>query len=236
MLGRFMCHNIHCVIYTPTQTLKDRILEARGTDQPFLEGTIWKIIHDIAVLMSRMPPDTPCQPKHFRFMGSQLLFHRTPPIHTDYPTMVVNLTGMVIYDPPEIITRQQTTSPTYLNSTWTLGCIAYEIAALEPAYYDREGDGNVIRVMMDMNQGNLPPHIPETYSDDLWRFIRRCLSPISERQDLLGLLPQIRHKVEEYFPQTNGLVSAWLYFESFMHDCSDSESEALHRTITNESQ
>ena len=57
----------------------------------------------------------------------------------------------------------------------TLGCIAYELTTLVPAYYDREGTGNMMKVMTDVIQAVPPPDIPGNYSDDIRNMIKKCL-------------------------------------------------------------
>ena len=77
-----------------------------------------------------------------------------------------------IYEAPEVLERKGSSQATL---SWTVGCIAYELTTLVPAYYDRSGSGNMMKVMTDVIQATPPPEISESYSDDLRNIIAKCL-------------------------------------------------------------
>ena len=68
-----------------------------------------------------------------------------------------------IYEVSEVLDRKHA-SPRTLS--WTMGCIAYELTTLVPAYYDREGTGNMMKIMTDVIQAVPSPGYP-------WKLFRR---------------------------------------------------------------
>ena len=78
---------------------------------------------------------------------------------------VMNTADAAFYEAPEVLMRQPLGGAQ--GKVWAVGCIAYELAAKEPAYCDREGSGNLMSVMMGITQGIPPPPIPHPYSKDL---------------------------------------------------------------------
>ena len=87
-----------------------------------------------------------------------------------------------LYSPPEVLKGQQF-SPA--SQVWLLGCVLYELAAMEPAYKIQGTD--MFTALANIMEGRLPPEINACFSDDLKTTINECL-----RGD-----PESRPSVEE---------------------------------------
>lgn len=85
-----------------------------------------------------------------------------------------------VYEAPEVLGRQNPDSKAH---SWNLGCLLYEMLALEPAFYDRSGV-NPFSVFMDIMQGNLPA-IPASASQSMTDLVNRCL--VSDSANRLSL-------------------------------------------------
>ena len=91
-----------------------------------------------------------------------------------------NTTG--VYSPPEVLRGQQF-SPA--SQVWLLGCVLYELAAMEPAYKIQGTD--MFTALANIMEGRPPPEINASFSDDLKSTITNCL-----KSD-----PETRPSVEE---------------------------------------
>lgn len=79
-----------------------------------------------------------------------------------------NNTGL--YSPPEVLRGQQF-SPE--SQVWLLGCVLYELAAMEPAYKIEGTD--MFTALANIMEGRPPPEINDSFSDDLKSTIHECL-------------------------------------------------------------
>ena len=80
-----------------------------------------------------------------------------PPTNVDQTGHMTEVGGGIeaaVYEAPEVLGRQDPGAKAF---SWTVGCVVYEMLALEPAFYDRTGGMNPFSVFMDIMQGNLPP-------------------------------------------------------------------------------
>lgn len=94
-----------------------------------------------------------------------------------------NLKG--IYTPPEVLNEETSDK----SVTWIIGCIIYEMATLRPAYAIQGTD--MFSALSEVMEGNAPPPIATSYSEDLRGLVESCLRPADEGRpsldELLGI-------------------------------------------------
>ena len=169
-LTSFVCNDMVCHIYHRTQSLADVISAARGTSNPLCEPFIWQSIHQISCIASNIPPEMKLKPKLFHLYKGQVVYK--PSITVDDMAQCFNSPEMAFYEAPEVLSEAP---HSIYSQSWTIGCIIYEMLALDPAYYDRGSTGDIMSVMMGIIEGVLPPPPPMTYSPDLLGLLAACL-------------------------------------------------------------
>ncbi len=194
-LSQFEEQGVLVVVSSLTQTLLEVLHQLSHVHAYLDENTIWHFMYDLAESMVTSGINQAVfHPREFHLKDNKL-FYRHAQIASDNTMQVVNNTGAAIYEAPELLMRQGEKSST---STWVFGCIAYEMAALEPAFHDRDKTGNVMAVMVAITRGALPPRIPDQYSDALWEIITCSLVKQAEnRPSLLDIKERIGAKIEE---------------------------------------
>lgn len=162
------------------------IEKLREAGETLSEQRVWKALHEIANSVDSLPLGG-LHPTRLR-IKNDTVFCR-PPFHPPFGSLllipVFNGSRAGFYDAPEILDHKHAIGAPALS--WTLGCITYELTTLVPAYYDREGTGNMMKVVTDVLQAVPPPEISQNYSDDLKNLIQKCL-----RRD-----PQMRPTLED---------------------------------------
>ena len=113
-------------------------------------------------------------------LDSGLLYMASAQDNMNAMAMGDNTTG--VYSPPEVLRGQQF-SPA--SQVWLLGCVLYELAAMEPAYKIQGTD--MFTALANIMEGRPPPEINASFSDDLKSTITNCL-----KSD-----PETRPSVEE---------------------------------------
>lgn len=79
-----------------------------------------------------------------------------------------------IYSPPEVINEEISEK----SITWIVGCIAYEMATLRPAYAIQGTD--LFSALNDVMEGKTPALISSCYSEELRNVVEKCLQPHAE--------------------------------------------------------
>ena len=99
-----------------------------------------------------------------------------------------------IYVAPERI-KGQRYSPK--QDSWSLGCVAYELVYLGPAFHLGPGE-NIFKVLNNIVNGVAPPRLAEAdyYSPDAANLILSCLMPD----------PRLRPTIEDLFCLTSSLM------------------------------
>ena len=156
-----------------TDNLGQYFEKLREVGETLSEQRIWKALSHICTSAVQSEVDV-LHPSRLRVMQDQIFcrlpFHRPP--RDICMTRLIAGSRAGIYEAPEVLERKHTGEATL---SWTVGCIAYELTTLVPAYYDRTGSGNMMKVMTDVIQATPPPEISRSYSDDLRNIIAKCL-------------------------------------------------------------
>ena len=178
-------HNDHtCAAYEYTETLAAKIDNVKQSASAFPPISIWRTISQLCTLAQDLVPDAKLRPDNIHYQNSGRMFFRDTSTATQDMTTVINSTSAAFYEAPEMFMRQACSEH---SLCWAIGCIAYELAALEPAYFDREESGNVMAVMMSITQGTPPPPLTEAFSDqELSVFITSCLQVQQDQRPTLA--------------------------------------------------
>jgi hypothetical protein len=189
LIATFAEDNHLCCVFLPTQTLAQRIDKAKDTEISLDHSIIWQTLSSIIKVLksNKISPIS-------RISSTGIQFHKTGQI----TVLCTNEDGeqtiafeaqrnMPVYEAPEVIRRQK---PDEKAHSWNIGCLLYEMLALEPAFYDRSGE-NPFSVYMDIMQGNMPP-VPDSGSESLTDLVSHCLiiSP-SDRYSLQDITNSI---------------------------------------------
>ncbi|KAK3086466.1 hypothetical protein FSP39_018830 [Pinctada imbricata] len=166
---------IVCCIYEPTESLGDNIKASREKGTTFQETFIWKTIAGLAqeFKTEKYNPLMKISTSTVRFHSTGEMFLEVPMNTGDTGHMTEVGGGMdsAVYEAPEVLGRQDCSEAAF---SWTIGCIIYEMLALEPAYFDRSGT-NPFSVFMDIMQGTHPPE-PQEGSNELREIMHQCLT------------------------------------------------------------
>lgn len=161
-----------CCILLPTQSLAERIDKAKETGSNLEHSIIWQTITRILHIFQsgQISPVTSVTSASVMYHTNG---HITVTTHAGDSGSVTAMEAQVdkpVYEAPEVLGRQDPDSKAH---SWNLGCLLYEMLALEPAFYDRSGV-NPFSVFMDIMQGNLPP-VPPNASESLTDLVNHCL-------------------------------------------------------------
>ncbi|CAH1782436.1 unnamed protein product [Owenia fusiformis] len=167
-LTTFACNGINFEVHKEARRLDDMIHRVKTHFTFFTEEEIWFIALKLSQATKSCNSQSTIKPECVFSLPDNTLFLRFPS-EPDQDTEIMS--GVAFYEAPEVLMQQPQTEQSRM---WSIGCILYEIAALEPAYYDREKTGNAMAPMMEITQGTLPPEL-ERYSDDLKNLIKQCL-------------------------------------------------------------
>ena len=169
----FAEEDFHIYVLEYTDNLGQYFEKLREVGETLSEQRIWKALSNICTSVVQSEVDV-LHPSRLRVMQDKIFcrlpFHR--PSRDICMTHLIAGSRAGIYEAPEVLERKRTGDATL---SWTVGCIAYELTTLVPAYYDRTGSGNMMKVMTDVIQATPPPEISRSYSDDLRNIIAKCL-------------------------------------------------------------
>ncbi|XP_062570512.1 serine/threonine-protein kinase Nek6-like [Saccostrea cucullata] len=166
--GDFMC-----CIQLPFQSLAEKINQAKESGSTLDHTTIWKTLNCLIHYFSHSHISpinriSSLQIKYFK--NGQISLDMLPANNTETVTVMEGQMNAPIYEAPEVLSRQDPDEKAY---SWNVGCLVYEMLALEPAFYDRTGE-NPFSAYMDIMQGNVP-QIPTTASESLTNLVNHCL-------------------------------------------------------------
>lgn len=173
MVASFKENGYLCCVLIPTQSLAEKIDKAKETGTTLEQGLIWqtltKVLH--VFLSGQISPVTSIPSTDIRYLPNGWITINSP--NNEETGMVTAMEAQIdkpVYEAPEVLGRQNPDSKAH---SWNLGCLLYEMLALEPAFYDRSGV-NPFSVFMDIMQGNLPA-VPATASKSLTDIVNHCL-------------------------------------------------------------
>ena len=149
---------IVCCIYEPTESLADHIAARKAEGAEFQENFVWTTMAGVIkeFLSGKFDTVMKISTEVIRFHSNGTVFI-DPPTNVDQTGHMTEVGGGIeaaVYEAPEVLGRQDPGAKAF---SWTVGCVVYEMLALEPAFYDRTGGMNPFSVFMDIMQGNLPP-------------------------------------------------------------------------------
>lgn len=101
-------------------------------------------------------------------LDSGLLYQSSP--QDTMNAMAMGDTNTGLYSPPEVL-KGQAFGPE--SQVWLLGCLLYELAAVDPAYKVEGTD--MFSALANIMEGRPPPDINENFSDELKTTIRDCV-------------------------------------------------------------
>lgn len=147
-----------CQIFEKTQTLLHKLEQCRNTQENIEEKFIWEILGIVAsyFLEKEVSPDIKMSTESIIIMNNGHIFvFISPHANTDDMTMAMQGGSTAVYEAPEVLTQQ---NPDSRALSWTMGCILYEMLALEPAYYDPDGT-NPFAAFMQITEGKKPREV-----------------------------------------------------------------------------
>ncbi|XP_078352168.1 serine/threonine-protein kinase Nek7-like [Oculina patagonica] len=179
------------------KSLYELVHEYRRTGVKFSEWLLWKMLNQICdalwYLQRRKIVHTEIQSKTLSLSNTgDILLHNLL-IYTPSETELnVCLDGKDsfygIYVAPERIRGQRHSNK---QDSWSLGCVAFELMYLEPAFPLRQGE-NIFETLNNIVNGVPPARLTEAeslYSSDIGNLIVSCLMPE----------PRLRPTIEDIF-------------------------------------
>lgn len=164
----------------PPVALVDVLTEQRNLRRLLPEYLIWKAFCELCSAMKYLNEkgiiyETSKPSERISFdenavlkLDSGLLYMASAQDNMNAMALGDNNTG--IYSPPEVLKGQQF-GPS--SQVWLLGCVLYELAALEPAYKIQGTD--MFTALANIMEGRSPPEINGNFSEDLKSTIAGCL-------------------------------------------------------------
>lgn len=179
-------------------SLYDLVHEYRKAGVTFSEGLLWKMLHQICdalwYLQRRQIVHTEIQSKTLSLSKSgDILLHNLliyTPSETELNVCVDGKDSFYgIYVAPERIRGERYSSK---QDAWALGCVAFEMVFLEPAFPLRPGE-NIFETLNNIVHGVPPATLNEadnkSCGSDIENLIRSCLMPE----------PRLRPSIEDAF-------------------------------------
>lgn len=183
MVASFKENGHLCCVLIPTQSLAEKIDKAKESGTMLEHGLIWKTLTKVlhVFLSGQISPVRSIPSTDIRYLPNGWI--TINPTDNEESGMVTAMEAQIdkpVYEAPEVLGRQNPDSKAH---SWNLGCLLYEMLALEPAFYDRSGV-NPFSVFMDIMQGNFPA-VPASASQSLTDLVNRCL--VSDSANRLSL-------------------------------------------------
>lgn len=167
------------------KSLYELVQEYRKAGVKFSEWLLWKMLYQICdvlwYLQKRQMVHAEIQSKTLSLSNTgDILLHNLliyTPSETELNACVDGKDSFYgIYVAPERIRGQK---HSHKQDSWSLGCVAYELAFLEPAFPLHQGE-NIFETLNNVVNGVRPARLQEAenlYSPDLGYFIMSCLIP-----------------------------------------------------------
>lgn len=161
-----------CCVFIPTQSLAEKIDKANETGCTLDHSIIWQTLSSImnAFQSKNISPIARISSTSIQFHTSGHITVNCTHDKSEQITTFEAKINMPVYEAPEVIGRQK---PDTKAHSWNIGCLLYEMLALEPAFYDRSGT-NPFSVFMDIMQGNMPS-VPSSANNSLTDLVSHCL-------------------------------------------------------------
>lgn len=168
------------------KSLYELVRDYRRTGIRVSEWLLWKMLHQICdallYLQRRQIVHAEIQSKTLSLTNTgDILLHNLliyTPSETELNVCVDAKDSFYgIYVAPERIKGQRYS---HKQDSWSLGCVAYELANLEPAFHLGPGE-NIFEALNNIVNGMQPPRLTEAdyYSPDVVNLIVSCLMPDS---------------------------------------------------------
>ncbi|XP_071089630.1 serine/threonine-protein kinase Nek6-like [Haliotis cracherodii] len=158
-LASFEEGEYQCSIYQKTENLQDIIEACKQNGTRISDEVSWKVVCEFCrwVLINASGFSGKLSTAVINFTcDGRIFFDLTESQPDEQDITALNMgTPLPVYEAPEILTRN---NPDEQAFVWSLGCVVYEMLALEPAYFDSDGS-NPFAVYMKIIQGELPPDI-----------------------------------------------------------------------------
>lgn len=185
------------------KSLHELVHDYRKTGIKLPEWLLWKMLHqicDVLLYLQRkqiVHPEISSKTLSLTRTGDILLHNLLiyTPSETELNVCVDAKDSFYgIYVAPERI-KGQRYSPK--QDSWSLGCVAYELVYLGPAFHLGPGE-NIFKVLNNIVNGVAPPRLAEAdyYSPDAVNLILSCLMPD----------PRLRPTIEDLFYLTSSLM------------------------------
>ncbi|XP_061197882.1 serine/threonine-protein kinase Nek6-like [Saccostrea echinata] len=173
LIGLFEEGDFFCCILLPSESLAEKIDKAKESGTTLDHRTIWHTLKCIIDTLNycHITPISKISSHNIRYhKNGQISIDLPPDDETETVTVMEARMNAPVYEAPEVLSRQ---TPDDKAHSWNIGCLVYEMLALEPAFYDRSGM-NPFSAYMDIMQGNIP-QIPTTASESLTNLVKHCL-------------------------------------------------------------
>ncbi|XP_052816577.1 serine/threonine-protein kinase Nek10-like [Mya arenaria] len=169
IFARFEEDNHWILVETQIESLRDVLLKSKETNMPVQETIIWKALSSLVsyIKSNDVQPNAHLSTDCIKISGSKYYIEILDGTQNDMP---VDATANATYEAPEVLTNED---PDTRALVWSIGCIAYEALALEPAYYDPTGT-NPFAAYQNVMAGVIPP-MPTNGSTELQDLISKCL-------------------------------------------------------------
>lgn len=115
---------------------------------------VWSVVSAMARRLQNYHPSSGVNPDNiYSHHNGIITIDIDPPTCNKTPQ---NLGESPVYSSPEVLLQQD---PDSRALSWVIGCILYEMLAMEPAYYVRSGTTGLFEVIHNIIQGEQPPSL-----------------------------------------------------------------------------
>lgn len=177
-MARFEEDNHWILVDIPVRSLRDIIQETRNAGTQLPQAMVWPALKALVThLTSNQVPFTAHLSTDCIKMAAKPYIEITDKSDSEMP---VDPTANATYEALEVLTQADPDSKAFV---WSIGCIAYECLALEPAFYDPTGT-NPFAAFQNVMTGVIPS-IPTTGSAELHDLVAKCL--VANKDDRISL-------------------------------------------------
>ena len=149
-------------IYEDKETLAEIIRKAQDSHCSIPENIIWRYISQICDEVMTLDEGTKIEPRGLCFYSGKVI--HTGLVTRSSMTELKELSELDLYIAPEVLMHQPYNRAA---QAWAVGCIAYELAALKPAFSTGESGNSAMEVMLEVMQLSQAPELPEETEDEV---------------------------------------------------------------------